>query len=115
MDQRIETFSEKPLSNLRCFVSGWGKNDFNYGSNQAIQRRVDVPLWNNDKCQATLRLTKLGSNFVLDPGFMCAGNERSDVRLRILHPTELSQILCNTSQVVKEAKMHALAMEVIRT
>lgn len=58
---------------MRCSVAGWGRNDFAYGSNQAIERKVDVPLVDFQACQATLRMTRLGKNFILDPGFMCAG------------------------------------------
>jgi kallikrein len=60
---------------LRCLISGWGRNDFNYGTNQAIQRKTDVPLVSSESCQKTLRMTKLGKKFVLDPGFLCAGGE----------------------------------------
>lgn len=56
-------------------MSGWGRNDFSYGSNQAVQRFVDLPIVNKTQCQATLRMTRLGDNFKLDPGFMCAGGE----------------------------------------
>lgn len=56
-------------------MSGWGRNDFSYGANQAVQRFVDVPIVNRTQCQATLKLTRLGKNFELDPGFMCAGGE----------------------------------------
>lgn len=52
---------------------GWGRNDFNYGSNQAMQRKVDVPIIDRKKCQETLQMTRLGKNFRLDAGFMCAG------------------------------------------
>lgn len=60
---------------MRCFVSGWGRNDFAYGSNQAIQRKVDVPLVDHDTCQGILRMTRLGNRFILDRGFLCAGGE----------------------------------------
>lgn len=56
-------------------MSGWGRNDFAYGAQQAVIRKVDVQLMDQDKCQATLRMTRLGNNFILDPGFMCAGGE----------------------------------------
>jgi plasma kallikrein len=66
---------EKPLTGMRCFTSGWGRNDFSYGTNQAISRKVDLQLIDHDKCQAALKLTRLGKNFVLDQSFMCAGGE----------------------------------------
>lgn len=65
---------DSPINqSITCFVSGWGRNDFDYGTNQAIQRKVDVPIVDNAACQAILRMTRLGKNFILDPGFMCAG------------------------------------------
>ncbi len=61
----------------RCFVSGWGRNDFgNSGTYQAIQKEVDVPLRSNEECLSSLRATRLGSAFVLDTtSFLCAGGE----------------------------------------
>lgn len=61
----------------RCYVAGWGKNDFGpTGAYQAIQREVDVPLVTNVACQTSLRATRLGASFVLDSSsFICAGGE----------------------------------------
>ncbi|XP_030374586.1 phenoloxidase-activating factor 2 [Scaptodrosophila lebanonensis] len=61
----------------RCYVAGWGKNDFGpTGAYQAIARKVDVPLITNANCQTALRATRLGSSFVLsDTSFICAGGE----------------------------------------
>lgn len=61
---------------VRCFVSGWGRNDFSAGTYQAIQKEVDVPLRSNEECLSLLRATRLGSAFVLDTtSFICAGGE----------------------------------------
>ncbi|KAH8359420.1 hypothetical protein KR093_006548 [Drosophila rubida] len=61
----------------RCWVAGWGKNDFGpTGAYQAVMRQVDVPLIPNADCQTALRATRLGSSFVLSPtSFICAGGE----------------------------------------
>ncbi|EDV92894.1 chymotrypsin-like protease CTRL-1 [Drosophila grimshawi] len=61
----------------RCFVAGWGKNDFGAtGAYQAIMRQVDVPLIPNANCQTALQSTRLGPSFVLNPtSFICAGGE----------------------------------------
>ncbi|XP_050085810.1 phenoloxidase-activating factor 2-like isoform X2 [Anopheles aquasalis] len=60
----------------RCWVSGWGKNDFVSGAFQSIPKEVDVPVVATANCQAALRTTRLGPNFVLDPtSFLCAGGE----------------------------------------
>ncbi|EDW68187.1 phenoloxidase-activating factor 2 [Drosophila virilis] len=61
----------------RCWVAGWGKNDFGpTGAYQAIMRQVDVPLIPNANCQTALQATRLGASFVLSPtSFICAGGE----------------------------------------
>ncbi|XP_049535764.1 phenoloxidase-activating factor 2-like isoform X1 [Anopheles darlingi] len=60
----------------RCWVSGWGKNDFVSGAFQSIPKEVDVPVVATASCQTALRTTRLGPNFVLDPtSFLCAGGE----------------------------------------
>ncbi|KAJ6640218.1 Phenoloxidase-activating factor 2 [Pseudolycoriella hygida] len=60
----------------RCFVSGWGRNDFTAGTYQTIQKQVDVPILQNTQCQSQLSATRLGSSFVFDPvSFICAGGE----------------------------------------
>lgn len=57
-------------------MSGWGRNDYSFGSNQAIQRKVDLQLIDSATCQGILKMTRLGKNFILDKGFMCAGGEK---------------------------------------
>lgn len=61
----------------RCYVAGWGKNDFGpTGAYQAVQREVDVPLIPNADCQTSLRNTRLGASFALSStSFICAGGE----------------------------------------
>lgn len=64
------------MSNMRCWVAGWGASSFTAGSSQSIQTHVDVPLVDQATCQSKLRTTKLGSSFVLDTySFLCAGGE----------------------------------------
>lgn len=65
------------ITNVRCWVSGWGKNDFSTaGAYQAIQKEVDVPIVAQATCQQQLQSTRLGLNFLLDnTSFMCAGGE----------------------------------------
>ncbi|KAJ6636460.1 Phenoloxidase-activating factor 2 [Pseudolycoriella hygida] len=60
----------------RCFVSGWGRNDFVNGTFQTIQKQVDVPILQPAQCQSQLAATRLGPSFVFDPvSFICAGSE----------------------------------------
>lgn len=64
------------ISSQRCWIAGWGRNDFVTGSYQAIMKQVDVPLIDQATCQTQLRATRLGANFALDTtSFMCAGGE----------------------------------------
>ncbi|XP_058802891.1 phenoloxidase-activating factor 2-like [Phymastichus coffea] len=65
------------VANQRCYVSGWGKNAFApNGQYQAIMREVDVPIIDQASCEARLRQTRLGPNFVLNRNsFICAGGE----------------------------------------
>jgi hypothetical protein len=62
--------------NMRCTVTGWGKNKFGKeGTYQSVMKVVDLPLVNNAQCQEMLRLTKLGPRFQLFDKFRCAGGE----------------------------------------
>ena len=40
-----------------------------------IMQEVDVPIISNSDCENKLRRTRLGPDFNLDPGFICAGGE----------------------------------------
>lgn len=60
----------------RCWVSGWGRDDFLAGSYQTIQREADVPILPPAVCQSALSATRLGPSFVYDANsFICAGGE----------------------------------------
>lgn len=64
------------ISSLRCWVAGWGAQNFVSGATQAIQMQVDVPIVDQATCQTKLRTTRLGSAFTLDTNsFLCAGGE----------------------------------------
>lgn len=68
---RFESFAGK-----RCLVTGWGKDAWGLqGSYSHILKKVDLPVLTNFDCQEKLRFTRLGPNFNLNPGFMCAGGE----------------------------------------
>lgn len=60
----------------RCWTTGWGKDAFgDFGKYQNILKEVDVPIINNGVCQRQLQNTRLGYDFKLHPGFICAGGE----------------------------------------
>ncbi|XP_011495102.1 PREDICTED: tryptase-2-like [Ceratosolen solmsi marchali] len=60
----------------RCFASGWGKDIFGKeGHYQVILKRVELPVVPHNICQNSLRTTRLGNYFKLDPSFICAGGE----------------------------------------
>jgi len=65
---------------LRCWVAGWGKNEFD-GSFNFIQHKVDLPLVDNANCQNSLKnaLNRqkpgTGNRFQLSPSEICAGGQ----------------------------------------
>lgn len=64
------------FSGRRCWVSGWGKDAFgSAGSYQNVLKEVDVPVLSHNECEQQLRQTRLGQDFLLHPGFICAGGE----------------------------------------
>jgi plasma kallikrein len=64
------------FDNQRCFASGWGKDKFgSKGVHQAFLKKIDMPMVEHSKCQEMLRKTRLGEDFILHEGFVCAGGE----------------------------------------
>ncbi|KAF2897596.1 hypothetical protein ILUMI_08582 [Ignelater luminosus] len=63
-------------SGQRCWTTGWGKDAFGeFGKYQNILKEVDVPVIGFAQCQQQLQQTRLGYEFKLHPGFICAGGE----------------------------------------
>ncbi|XP_053606482.1 uncharacterized protein LOC128672966 isoform X2 [Plodia interpunctella] len=63
-------------SGQRCWTTGWGKDAFgDFGKYQNILKEVDVPILPHGQCQQQLRQTRLGYNYELSQGFLCAGGE----------------------------------------
>ncbi|XP_026762413.2 uncharacterized protein LOC113521174 isoform X1 [Galleria mellonella] len=63
-------------SGQRCWTTGWGKDAFgDYGKYQNTLKEVDVPILSHGQCQQQLRQTRLGYNYELNQGFLCAGGE----------------------------------------
>jgi len=63
------------FAGYRCHVSGWGKDAFEAGSYQHVLKEVEVPVHSHGQCERMLQRTRLGPNFVLHQGFLCAGGE----------------------------------------
>merc|ERR1712013_32305 len=65
---------------VRCFVAGWGKDEHD-GSFQFIPKKVDLPLVNDDQCEASLQTALnaqrpgAGDRFRIHPSEICAGAE----------------------------------------
>jgi secreted trypsin-like serine protease len=65
---------------VRCYVAGWGKDESD-GSFQFIPKKVDLPLVNNNQCEASLKSALnaqkpgAGDRFRLHPSEICAGAE----------------------------------------
>ncbi|SPP82424.1 phenoloxidase-activating factor 2-like [Drosophila guanche] len=68
--------ANKIFDHTRCLVSGWGKMTFESNSYMHILKKVEVPVVDNALCQQQLRRSILGSSFVLNPSFLCAGGEQ---------------------------------------
>jgi len=67
---------------VRCWVAGWGRDAAKEQGGQFsfIQKKVDVPLYNKDRCEARLkqelsRKSQSGRRFELTAGELCAGGE----------------------------------------
>ncbi|XP_049860128.1 uncharacterized protein LOC126354469 isoform X3 [Schistocerca gregaria] len=64
------------FSGQRCWATGWGKDAFgDYGKYQNILKEVEVPILPFHQCQSLLQQTRLGFDFRLHNGFLCAGGE----------------------------------------
>jgi hypothetical protein len=64
------------FTGTRCFATGWGKDAFGQGGKfQRILQEVDVPVVNHYDCEQRLKRTRLGPDFTLHKGFLCAGGE----------------------------------------
>jgi len=60
----------------RCWASGWGKDAFgDYGNFQNVLKKVSLPVLSHYDCEQKLQRTRLGYDFQLDSGFLCAGGE----------------------------------------
>jgi len=62
----------------RCRVSGWGTESFERPRYPGVLKKVDVPLWDRERCVHSLRGTRLGGKFQLHDGFLCAGGEEHE-------------------------------------
>lgn len=62
------------LTGTRCYATGWGKDAFGTaGKFSRVLQEVDLPVINNYDCEQRLKKTKLGPDFTLHRGFVCAG------------------------------------------
>lgn len=63
------------FDNQRCLSGGWGRNKFGKkGEFSKIMKKVELPVVSGDDCQHLLRRIRLGVDFKLNEGFLCAGN-----------------------------------------
>ena len=89
----------------RCYVSGWGKNAFGGGgAYQKVLKEVDVPVLLDSDCERKLKRTRLGLDFVLHPGLLCAGGEEGKdsckVRYYFYSDNQLLNIVCRVMEEV---------------
>ncbi|XP_044592573.1 phenoloxidase-activating factor 2-like [Cotesia glomerata] len=67
---------EVPKVKRRCWVSGWSEEPYNHLGASIYMKEVDVPIVDNNECEARLQTTRLSHNFKLDKkSLICAGGE----------------------------------------
>lgn len=60
----------------RCFATGWGIDKFgSKGYYQNFLKKVELPVVEHNACEQNLRTSRLGEDFDLHHGFLCAGGE----------------------------------------
>ncbi|KAK3921841.1 Phenoloxidase-activating factor 2 [Frankliniella fusca] len=59
----------------RCIVAGWGKEKLDDRWPHRYLKRLELPVVARDQCEAALRNTGLGDNYILHESFLCAGGE----------------------------------------
>ncbi|CAD6235787.1 GSCOCT00007980001.2-RA-CDS [Cotesia congregata] len=67
---------EVPKAKKRCWVSGWSEEPYrNFGAS-IYMKEVNVPIVDDNECEARLQTTRLSHNFKLDKkSLICAGGE----------------------------------------
>jgi hypothetical protein len=84
------------FSGRRCFVTGWGKDSFLGGSYQQVLKEVELPVVSNARCEGMLKRTKLGPNFQLHSGFLCAGGEEGKDACKVRQVSQNFTKKCNS-------------------
>nr|XP_036671004.1 phenoloxidase-activating factor 2 [Drosophila suzukii] len=67
---------QRPFKQRRCLVAGWGKEAFEENNYSNILKKIDLPMVTRAECQGQLRKTRLGADYELPAGLICAGGER---------------------------------------
>lgn len=69
---------KRSLSSTRCIVAGWGKYQFSDTHYGGVLKKIDLPIVPRHICQDQLRKTRLGQNYTLPRGLICAGGEKDN-------------------------------------
>ena len=70
-----------------CWVSGWGKDSWGDDGNfQTILKETSLPIMNKSICRQKLKQTRLGPDFNLYEGFLCAGGEEGKDACKVRVP-----------------------------
>lgn len=71
------------FDNQRCLFSGWGKTENRKNSNyQDYLKKVELQVVPSRTCEKQLRMTRLGEDFKLHDGFLCAGKLKVNFLIR---------------------------------
>lgn len=85
----------------RCYTTGWGKDAFgDFGKYQNILKEVDIPVVSHHQCQSQLQQTRLGYDFKLHPGFVCAGGEEGKDACKVSNFNNLAIIVLRQRQII---------------
>ncbi|XP_052852404.1 phenoloxidase-activating factor 2-like [Drosophila gunungcola] len=66
---------KRSLNSTRCMVAGWGKNGFRDEHYATVLKKIELPIVPREICQNQLRKTRMGTDFALPKGLICAGGE----------------------------------------
>lgn len=59
-------------------MAGWGKYQFSDTHYGGVLKKIDLPIVPRHICQDQLRKTRLGQNYTLPRGLICAGGEKDN-------------------------------------
>ena len=72
---------EKVMIDAECVATGHGRESYQYGLYSRDLRKINLPIWDNEKCEKTLNeelFSNKSMNWEIDPSFLCAGGKANE-------------------------------------